>query len=176
MIDLRTIPAPVPTTRMGVARERTDLCIWHATAGGTARSSLEWIARPGSSAGYHVVIERDGSVLASTPLPRIAWHAGRSAWPVPPGGVTTGSVNARSIGVAFANRNDGVEAVTDAQWATALELAAALAARYPALRSPDAHLRHRDVSPGRKTDPHPGTFDWPAFRAALATRLARVAP
>ena len=170
-MTLGTIPTPIPTKNHGALRARTDLCVWHATAGGTARSSAEWIARPNSGAGYHFLIERDGSVIASTPLGRTAYHAGVSAWPVPARGVPSrGSVNGRSVGVAFANRNDG-EPVTAAQIASARDLARLLSARYPALKSPAAHIRHRDCAPGRKTDPLPTALDWPEFVRLLGASL-----
>ena len=162
-MTLDAIPTPIPTRNHGAARQRTDLCVWHATAGGTARSSAEWVARPNSGAGYHFMIERDGSVIASTPLGRIAYHAGVSAWPVPAGGIVGRvSVNGRSLGIAFANRNDG-EPVTPAQIDAAVALVKLLAVRYPALKSATAHVRHRDVAPGRKTDVLPDALDWPAF-------------
>jgi N-acetyl-anhydromuramyl-L-alanine amidase AmpD len=108
-------------------------------------------------------------VIASTPLTAVAYHAGRSAWPVPAAGVPAGgSVNRRSIGVAFANRNDGSEAVTPAQIDAAVRLAGLLAERFPALQDTTAHIRHRDCAPGRKSDPLPTALDWPAFVARLA--------
>jgi N-acetylmuramoyl-L-alanine amidase len=153
-------------------RFSTELLVWHATAGGSARSSAEWIARPKSGAGYHFIIDRDGSVIASTPLNRAAYHAGVSAWPVPVAGVPAGtSVNRRSIGVAFANKNDGSEDVTLAQIEAAIRLAALLTARFPALKHPAAHIRHRDCAPGRKSDPLPTALDWPAFVARLEEAL-----
>ena len=171
-MTLDSIRTPVPTREHGVKRLRTELVVWHSTAGGTARSSLQWIARAGSGAGYHFIIERDGTISASTPLDRTAWHAGLSAWPVPAAGVPRGwSVNNRSIGVSFANMNDGSEAITEAQIVAALALATLLAARYPALGAITAHVRHRDVSPGRKTDPLPSALNWPAFRARLTAAL-----
>ncbi len=170
-MTLDTIPTPVRTTQHGPRRTLTNLCVWHSTAGGSARSSAEWIARPGSQAGYHFIIDRDGSVIASTPLGATAYHAGRSAWPVPAAGVPAGgSVNRRSIGVAFANRNDGSEAVTAAQIGAGIALAKLLADRFPVLRSAKAHIRHRDCAPGRKSDPLPSALDWDAF----VDRLTRV--
>lgn len=163
-MTLDTIPTPVKTAQHGPQRTVTNLCVWHSTAGGSARSSAEWIARPGSQAGYHFIIDRDGSVIASTPLGATAYHAGRSAWPVPPAGVPAGgSVNRRSLGIAFANRNDGSEAITPAQIDAAVRLAGLLAVRFPALKNPAAHIRHRDCAPGRKSDPLPDALDWPAF-------------
>jgi N-acetyl-anhydromuramyl-L-alanine amidase AmpD len=171
-MTLDTIPTPVPTPNHGPQRTQTALCCWHSTAGGSALSSAQWIARPNSGAGYHYLIERDGSVIASTPLSAVAYHAGVSAWPVPPAGVPAGvSINRRSVGVAFANRNDGSEPVTPAQINAAVALAVLLAARYPALKSPAAHIRHRDCAPGRKSDPLPEALNWPAFVARLTAAL-----
>jgi N-acetylmuramoyl-L-alanine amidase len=171
-VTLAAIPTPIPTPNVGPIRPQTELCVWHSTAGGSARSSAEWIARPKSGAGYHFIIDRDGSIMASTPLNRAAYHAGVSAWPVPVAGVPAGaSVNRRSIGVAFANLNDGSEAVTPAQINAAVTLAVLLAARYPALAHPAAHIRHRDCAPGRKSDPLPTALHWDAFIARLTAAL-----
>ena len=171
-MTLAAIPTPIPTPNVGPIRPQTELCVWHSTAGGSALSSAQWIARPNSNAGYHYLIERDGSVIASTPLSAVAYHAGVSAWPVPPAGVPAGaSVNRRSLGVAFANKNDGSEAVTAAQINAAVSLAVLLAARYPALASPSAHIRHRDCAPGRKSDPLPTALHWDAFIARLTAAL-----
>lgn len=171
-MTLAAIPTPVPTAQHGPQRATTVLCVWHSTAGGSALSSAQWIARPKSGAGYHFIIERDGSIIASTPLSATAYHAGLSEWPVPPAGVPAGrSVNRRSVGVAFANKNDGSEAITPAQIDAAMRLAVLLAARYPALKHPAAHIRHRDCAPGRKSDPLPTAFDWDAFRARLTEAL-----
>jgi N-acetylmuramoyl-L-alanine amidase len=176
-VNLSALPR-VPTVNHGERRTLTDLLVWHCTAGGTARSSLEWIARPNSGAGYHYVIERDGTVFASTPAGRIAWHAGLSAWPVPVAGVPPrASVNGRSLGVAFANMNVGVdlpghEPITEAQIVSTIALAQTLALSYPALRAITAHVRHRDVSPGRKSDPLPSVLEWQAFRVRLQRALS----
>lgn len=171
MMDLARIPV-IPTRYCGGVRVLTNLCVWHSTAGGTLRSSMEWVARDGSTSGFHFGIERDGALLSSTPVDRIGWHAGESAWPVPPAGVPQGaSVNRRSIGIEFANSNDGREQVTSAQITAAMDLAVALAHAYPSLRDVKAHVRHRDISPGRKTDPLPSTLSWTAFQARLAAVL-----
>ncbi len=175
-MKLDTLPR-YPTNNYGGVRERTELCVWHCTAGGSARGSMEWLARPNSGAGYHFLIDRDGTVTALVPLTRIAWHAGLSAWPVPVAGVPArSSVNAKSVGVSFANWNVGVdeknhETITEAQIAAGVALAKALAVKYPALNNPNNHVRHRDVAPGRKSDPLPVVLDWLAFRTALEAAL-----
>lgn len=170
MLAAKTIRA----RHSGDARTATTLCVWHSTAGASAESSISWMNRPGGAAvSYHFLIERDGTVVAHAPLGRVAYHAGRSAWPVPESGVPAGSsVNGRSIGIAFANRNmpavdRAFERVTEAQVAAAVALAAKLAKNYPRLADIRAHVRHRDVAPGRKTDPEPDTLDWRAFHARL---------
>lgn len=165
------IPASalVATTRRGGIRLQTNLCVWHATTGDSLRSSLEWVARPDSTSGFHLGLDRDGSVQLSTPLQFVAWHAGQSAWPVPSGGVPDhASVNARSVGIEFANKNDGIEQITPAQIESAVRVVTELAARYPWLKTVAAHVRHRDIAPGRKSDPDPRGFDWPAFQSRLA--------
>lgn len=179
-MTLDTIPTPVPTTDHGAARTATTLCGWHCT-GDRARISADAVARyladPKDPNGYHYIIDRDGRIIASTPRRFRAWHAGASAHPVPAGGVPRGaSINGRSIGIAFVNTDRATtdplhEKVTEAQIASALRLAALLAVEYPALKNVAAHVRHRDVAPGRKVDPRPEVLDWAAFRTRLAAAL-----
>lgn len=143
--------------------------VWHCTAGGTAQSSREWLNRPNvprnKQASYHYIIDRDGTIYRHTPLEAIAFHAGASQWPVPPGGVQPRqSLNGVSLGIAFANRNDG-EAITEAQRASALWLAVTLMKRF---NIPWQHnLGHREIAPSRKTDPLPTVLPMPAWRQAI---------
>ena len=154
----------------GGKRRQTTHCVWHATAGGTALSSLGWLNRASAAtdgkgqAGYHALIERDGTIYWHTPHDHIAYHAGVSAWPYPNGA----ALNARSVGIGFANRqvptsDSKFEAITPEQQAAARWVLRTLAVHYPALLSRDAHLRHRDCAPTRRSDPTPETRDWPAF-------------
>jgi N-acetyl-anhydromuramyl-L-alanine amidase AmpD len=174
----------VPTHISGMARylggprRTTNLVVWHATAGASAASSLNWHNREGvpsrEQASYHAIIERDGRVYLAAPVHRTAYHAGVSAWPVVPGQPIKGSLNSRSIGIAFANRqvpqtHAHFERVTDAQLDAAIELLLFWKERYPWIGDFTKHVRHRDVSPQRRQDPLPETLSWPAF----LTRIQR---
>lgn len=143
--------------------------IWHCTAGATALSSVEWMNRkdlpPEKRASYTYLIERDGTIYRHTPLDRTAFHAGKSQWPVPAGGVQAGkSLNGTSLGIAFANRNDG-EPLTPAQIASAEWLALVLMKKFNV--PPANNLGHREVSPMRKIDPLPKTLNMPKWRERL---------
>lgn len=154
---------------------RVEYLIWHATAGASAQSSREWLNRrnpdgtalpPSKWASYTYIIDHDGTIYRHTPLDQVACHAGRSQYPVPRGGVQAGrSLNNRSLGIAFANMNDGTP-LTAAQLKSARWLAAVLMKRFgvPAQNN----LGHREVSPGRKTDPLPQTLNMNAWRAECA--------
>lgn len=113
--------------RSGVLRVST--IVLHATAGGTAQSTIDWLRNPWAmvkgvltkfpDASYHYIIERDGTIYKCVPTTKKAWHAGVSKGP-------HGSlVNDYSIGIAFANRNDGEE-VTPEQAQAAQDLIHAL--------------------------------------------------
>ncbi len=58
--------------------EGPDTVVVHYTAGVSARSSAEFLAREEVKASAHVVIGRDGKVFQLVPFDTEAWHAGRS--------------------------------------------------------------------------------------------------
>jgi len=165
----------------GGVRPLTTHVVWHATAGGSADSSLGWMNRDTARTdgrglgGYQFLIERDGTVIAHTPLTHIAYHAGVSQWPQPSGP----AMNHRSIGIAFCNRqvspkHPQFERITPAQIAAAVRLVAWLADAhgYTAFREATAHVRHTDVAPTRRADVTPETLDWTAFVRALVQPFA----
>lgn len=134
----------VPLAHWLANRERkapVTTVVLHATAGGSAESSIEWLRRINLS--YHYVIERNGFITKCVPAGRVAYHAGKSLGPDGP------NVNEYSVGIAFANRNDG-EAITKAQLLAAAWLLYELRKQFPDLRWVTTHYA---VSPGRKTDP-----------------------
>jgi N-acetyl-anhydromuramyl-L-alanine amidase AmpD len=166
---------------MGARLVAPAYVIVHATAGDTAAGAFAWLNRvlgqrehPGS---YHYVIDRDRTPAARriyrmVPTSRVAYHAGRSAWPEAP--AVGQSLNGRALGVAFANdngsdANPADDALTPWQLEAGLWLVTVLCRRF---EIPASHvLAHREVSPGRKTDPLPSILDMRAFRAAVAARL-----
>lgn len=138
--------------------------VLHATAdGGDEMAAEAWLRNPASSASAHLVVRRDGTVVRLIPDLRRAWHAGRSAWR----GWT--DVNSISLGWEIANRNNGREPYTDAQY-TAV---AALAAHYARQGLPlDTFVSHAQVAlpAGRKSDPL--GWDWTLWERDVRLLLA----
>lgn len=129
--------------------------VYHATAGDSARSSIGWLNRDltpeehNKKASYHYIIDRDGSIVRMCKPTIVAYHAGDSAYPFPvhfPPGNGGHSLNATSIGIAWANRDDG-EPLTAAQLESGLWLATVY--NVPLARI----VGHYEISPGRKVDP-----------------------
>lgn len=131
--------------------------VMHATAGSTVGSALVTLAKRGLS--YHYLIAQRnesfefqgrnfrleaGSVVKCVRTSRVAFHCGVSTGPHGP------FVNSYSIGIAFANMNDGVDPYSEAEWASARELVLQLKTAIPSIRFITSH---RQISYPRKTDP-----------------------
>ena len=112
----------------------------------------------GLAVSAHLFIDRGGRITQFVPFNKRAWHAGESAWCGRPG------CNDYAIGIEL----EGTDELpyTDAQYSALVAVSHALFARYPRL-SADAVVGHREIAPGRKTDPG-SAFDWPRFLRALA--------
>ena len=110
----------------------------------------------GVMASYHYIIERDGEVTKCVPTGRKAWHAGKSVGP------EGSDVNRYSIGIAFANLNDGNEVITAKQWDAARQLCIRLKEAYPI----EWITTHYGISYPRKTDPR--GFNLELFAKGLA--------
>lgn len=134
-----THPSPHHNARTSPIR----LIVLHADASPSEAGTLQWFMDPASKVSYHVLIGRQGSLYRIVAEHRRAWHAGKSAWP----GVA--DVNSASLGLSFANRHDGKEALTPLQIAAAQALIAEWKGLYPI----EAVTTHAAVAPGRKTDP-----------------------
>jgi N-acetylmuramoyl-L-alanine amidase len=132
--------SPNHNARRGTIR----LIVLHCDASPRESSTLNWLANPVSKASYHALIHRDGWVSRMVPDERAAWHAGVSEW----NGVRR--VNDISLGLAFSNRNDGQEPLTDAQ----LDIAKAVVQYWCQRYDIEAVVGHKDVAPTRKTDPY----------------------
>jgi N-acetylmuramoyl-L-alanine amidase len=137
-MNIEVLDKPLASRRR---RAPITTIVLHSTAGGSATSSIAWLRKIGLS--YHYVIERDGTIYKCVPTGREAFHAGRSVGPSGSG------VNRYSIGIAFANYNNG-EALTDAQLQAHRELVNTLWGVIPTIRY---ITTHRICSWKRKTDP-----------------------
>lgn len=153
----REAPSPHHNARRGKVLRGVVL---HATAG-TDEGAEAWMQAPRSKVSAHLHIRRDGTITRHVDDHRRAWHAGVSEWR----GVR--DVNGVTLGWEIANRNDGEERFTAAQY-NALSRAAAHYCRQGLTL--DDFVAHAEVSPGRKTDPL--GFDWQRFRAGVTALLA----
>lgn len=138
--------------------------VLHATAdGGNEDGAETWLSAPNARVSAHLLIRRDGTVVRLVSDTRRAWHAGPSEWSGMP------RVNDFSLGWELANRNDGSEPFSNAQYATV----ARLTAHYVEQGVPlDAFVSHASVAlpRGRKSDP--AGFDWIRHRAEVMQQLA----
>ncbi len=123
------------------------LIVLHADAAPSAQGTLAWFRDPASKVSYHILIDRDGTPTRVVPDNRVAWHAGLSKHPAC---LNPKSVNSESLGLSFANRQDGHEPITPAQVATAKTIIADWRKAFPTIVEVTTHTR---VAPGRKTDP-----------------------
>lgn len=133
--------------------------VLHATAGGSVDGAIRTLRRFRLS--YHYIIDKDGTVYKCVPVSgkspySVAFHAGRSLGPRGP------MVNFYSIGIAFVNRNDGLDPYTTEQLDSAEALIKELKTVFPWLENITTHYA---VSPGRKTDPK--NFPLEAFAARV---------
>lgn len=126
--------------------------VLHATASKNTAGDVEWCCTPKprnpNPVSYHAIVDRDGTVYRLVEAERRAWHAGVSSFE------GRSNVNAFSLGLSFANKNDGVEPYTDEQYAAAAETIAGWVQLYPAITR-DRVTTHAAIAQpkGRKTDP-----------------------
>lgn len=156
-----------------------DLLVIHTTAGGDALGTIHWMNGQEKQISYHYVIAHDGMIYKMCPVTTVAYHAGDSAFPAnfakaPHQGT---SVNARSVGISFANMNNG-EPLTEAQLDSGLWLCGAFCRGTVATVDPisvDHIVGHSEVAPLRKSDPDPAIR--PAgWRAMVKTYLDTYTP
>ena len=133
--------SPNHSSRRGA---RIRWVVLHADASPTEEATLGWVCSPRSEVSYHQLVHRDGTVTRCVPDDRAAWACGVSAWQ----GVS--GLNRHSLSLAFANRHDGRERLTEAQVDTMMRLVAACKAAHPSIEDV---LTHAMIAPGRKSDP-----------------------
>jgi N-acetyl-anhydromuramyl-L-alanine amidase AmpD len=130
--------------------------ILHSTAGSNSfdhRIFMGW--EPGYQVSIHYYILKSGEIRRYVRDRNTAWHTGDSFW----NGVADFKLNQATIGTELENRNTGKDPYTEAQIASCVGLWRELTAEYNIKREWCA--RHRDISPGRKTDP--AGFPWANF-------------
>ena len=134
--------------------------VLHATADNDTQASVQWCCDKQSKVSYHTIIDRDGTVYALVESGKRAWHAGVSAFQ------GRDDVNDFSLGLSFANANDGHEAYTDVQYEVGASIVQGWLAQYPAITR-DRITTHAAIAlpKGRKTDPK--GFDLERFLGLL---------
>ena len=145
-----------PNYRAGNKRKITCV-ILHATATSGIVSPLEWLTSPQSKVSAHYLIGKDGKIYQLVDDEDIAWHAGISYWR------GKENVNTFSVGIELVNANDGKDSYPQAQIDACLGLCVAICKDY-GIRAADV-IGHKDIAPGRKTDP--AGFPWDEFRGRL---------
>ncbi|MCC6194087.1 MAG: 1,6-anhydro-N-acetylmuramyl-L-alanine amidase AmpD [Burkholderiales bacterium] len=112
-----------------------------------SRAHPAYASLAGLRVSAHFLVRRRGELVQFVSCARRAWHAGVSSWQ------GRDRCNDYSVGIEL----EGTDQIpyTAAQYEALADLLRALRRRYPLA----AAVGHRDVAPGRKTDPGPA-FDW----------------
>lgn len=157
---MRTVAVASPNHNARPKGTVVDCVVLHSDASATARASIDWIKSKESKVSYHTLIDRDGTAYKFVQPSRRAWHAGPSEFQGRP------DCNNYSLGLAFANKNDG-EPFTAAQYESAAIVILGWMSMYPQI-TPDRITTHAIVATpaGRKTDPV--GFDIERLRALIA--------
>ena len=133
------------------------LIVLHNDASPRESATLSWTSTPASKVSYHVLVGRDGTCYRLVPDTRRAWAVGVSAWR----GVT--DVNGVSLNLAFSNRNNGKELLTEAQLASARTVIADWKAKWMIEDVTTHAIVARPI--GRKHDPEAApNFDLEMFK------------
>ncbi len=111
----------------------------------------------------HFLVRRNGMLAQFVPCTRRAWHAGESAWR------GRSRCNDFSVGAELEGTDD--IRYTAAQYTMLARLVRALRERYPI----NDIVGHRDIAPGRKTDPG-DAFDWQRLARKIGARLPGTFP
>lgn len=156
-------PSPNSEPRRGT---KIDAIILHHT--GSNRASVDLatlrLGKGPHRVSAHFLLAPDGTLYRLVPDERAAWHAGVSSLH----GQTQPTVNLRSLGIEITNDGSNQTPFTEAQYRVLEKLVPYLARTY---RVPKENIvGHRDVAPGRKTDPA-DNFDWARVRRAVEAVL-----
>lgn len=149
---------PSPNFRKPRPARSISCVVLHATATKGLESPREWLCSPESKVSAHYLLAKDGELLQLVDEDAIAWHAGASEWRGRP------EVNAFSVGIELVNANDGRDSYPEPQIEKCAQLVAEICTDYK-LAIQDV-VGHKDIAPGRKTDP--AGFPWDDFKMRLA--------
>jgi N-acetyl-anhydromuramyl-L-alanine amidase AmpD len=138
-----------------------SVILLHATAGATAKSSIDHLRGIGLS--YHYIIARDGKdsaksakhdgsepiIFSCVPVDKVAFHCSST---IPVKGTPSGRINNHSIGISLANiqTKKNPEDYPPKQLAALEELVADLIKKVPSLRMITTHAK---VQPWNRADP-----------------------
>jgi N-acetylmuramoyl-L-alanine amidase len=160
---------------------RVDTVLLHHTASPSdalgTRNTLNWMCNRMARVSAHYLVGHAGDIYRLVPESKKAWHAGKGRLPWE--SCPEYDFNHRSIGIEIVNPGDGKTPFTEAQYRALAWLVPDVCKRLGSIatirpqrayRDPTDMvyvLGHRDVAPGRKTDPA-DNFDWGRIREALA--------
>lgn len=141
-------------------KESVDTLIIHHTASSSLMGTVRWFQDKNSGVSAHYVVGKKGEVFRMVPDNMCAYHAGKSWLPDEPQNENkkSTSVNDRSIGIELVNIGDNVDPYTEEQMDALVKLVDLIRRNNPGILEKNI-LGHRDVAPGRKTDPS-DNFDW----------------
>ena len=143
--------SPNQSSRNGA---RVQFIVLHATAGASCAQDLAWMRLPRAQVSAHYLVCEDGKIYRLVDESRMAWHAGHSAWE------GHRNLNGITIGIEFANRNNGTDAYDPPQLLAGAQLVRSIKMRYGL---PDRNvLTHQLIAPDRKNDPR--AFPWERFK------------
>ena len=105
----------------------------------------------------HLLIKRTGEIVQYVPFNKRAWHAGISEY--------KGREKCNDFSIGIELEGSETQAYTDKQYQQLALVSKALLENYPLL-SKENITGHRDIAPGRKTDPGE-SFNWQTLQSAL---------
>jgi hypothetical protein len=145
-----------PYESAGRGGQNVRALILHATAGTASFDHRIFLGlEPKYPVSIQYYILKSGEIRQYIREVNTAWHTGDSEFH----GITDFRLNQSTIGTELENLNTGRDKYPEAQIDSAIWLWRVLAPKYNISR--DWCARHRDISPGRKTDP--AGFPWTDF-------------
>lgn len=148
---------PSPNFKAYASDRKITAIIVHATATSGIDSPRDWLCSKESQVSAHYLIGLDGKILRLVDEKNVAWHAGESFWK------GLANVNRFSIGIELVNANDEKMEYPEPQLEACATLVKAICKDYDI--GPEDVIGHKDIAPGRKTDP--AGFPWDDFKSRL---------